>query len=146
MNFYMPQDRIDRINKLKDDAKEEYCVLFTRTETGIITHIVVDEITYCKNGTSPLVYYKETLDKEDNLCYNCSSSFNFDIKREHEVEYYPVSWRCIMKTNKKKLCKKSTTSRFDKFCKQHTNSIIKRLYKSTNITEDVLKIIIKMMS
>jgi len=145
--------QINTINFLKESKLD---ILYIRTESGYLTHVSIDNYTFCEHGAG-LIYYRErNLSKKEQLCTTCLGMIhryyvNPPVSSYREPTFYNVKYRCSMvirkkeKMNKTNRCSRTTNGAFNSMCSQHTECFSKYLHKYTSFSSDVCKLICKLL-
>lgn len=145
MNCYHPYLKKDIIRELRKKNK----LHFVKTDTGKRWHIIISNknILYCKKSSRyKMVYKKEMYDDVEDVCEDCIINLRCVYINNINLvinDPYICLWRCSQKVKNRK-CKNNTDDNAP-FCKNHTKSIIKILYKHTPFPVDVMNIVYDML-
>ena len=149
-NWY---EDLERLTKTNND------VFFIKTETGCVIHISINNETFCSNGAKlisyffkiPLLYSIEN--KGTRICNSCliqalqifkNSNYRPDVT-------YMLSFRCdaIIKVKGKgkkvRRCLNKKISFEENFCTQHNKCFLAYINKYISVSNDVSKLICKLL-
>lgn len=149
--------RKNRIKLLKKELKESSNdVWYIKAESGTLYHIAINDLTFCNYGSGLMSYWKRDISEEENFCYHCLLSTIHYLKYNPSNYRYPpkgyyVSWRCSAMVKKKgkgkklKRCSNCSGGADKSFCSQHEKCFIKYIYKYISVSQDVSKMIYKLL-
>lgn len=156
MNMYpINQEKYDKNMELLTTSNND--VRFIQTENGAITHISVNNVTFCADG-SRLMFYCSKIPPlyaiHNYICYVClhwSSRICGDNIFPHDT--YRVSLRCNAmvkakgkgKGKKIKRCLNNIKGHDESFCNQHNKCFLAYINKYISVSNDVAKIIHKLL-